>query len=83
MNTAAISATRKRPVNLTLNDELVRQARGMTNNLSAVVEGLLADYVRQQTQARLTRAQEASRAAQAWNAFNAAEGSFADEYSSL
>ena len=29
---------RKRPVNLTLNEDLVVQARGLTDNLSRVVE---------------------------------------------
>jgi antitoxin CcdA len=36
-------AARKRPVNLTLNEDLVQQAKGMTNNLSGVVESLLSD----------------------------------------
>lgn len=83
MNSTALSPTRKRPVNLTLSDELVQQARTMTNNLSAVVETLLSDYVRQQTQARQFRRQEATLTAQAWNDFNAAAGSFADEYATL
>jgi antitoxin CcdA len=75
--------SRKRAVNLTLNDELVRQARGMTDNLSAVVETLLTDFVRQQGQARQAHRLQASQAAHAWNDFNAASGSFADEYSTL
>ena len=36
---------RKRTVNLTLNEDLVQQAKGMTDNLSGVVESLLADFV--------------------------------------
>ena len=36
---------RKRPVNLTLNEDLIVQARVLTDNLSRVVESLLADYV--------------------------------------
>jgi len=35
----------KRAVNLTLSEELVAQAKGMTANLSGVVEQLLTDYV--------------------------------------
>jgi hypothetical protein len=31
------SEARKRPVNLTLNEDLVVQVRGLTNNLSGVV----------------------------------------------
>jgi antitoxin CcdA len=83
MNTVVHHPTLKRPVNLTLSDELVQQARAMTSNLSAVVETLLADYVRQQTQAQQSRRQEAALTAQAWNNFNACAGSFADEYSTL
>lgn len=83
MNTISPSPTRKRPVNLTLSEGLVQQARSMTNNLSAVVETLLSDYVRQQTLAQQSRRQEATLVAQAWNDFNAAAGSFADEYATL
>lgn len=80
MNTIAPSPTRKRPVNLTLSEDLVEQARGLTGNLSATVETLLADYVLQHSQARQSRHQEAAATAQAWNDFNALTGSFADEY---
>lgn len=47
--------SRKRPVNLTLNADLVDRVHGTTDNLSAVVEKLLADYLEQQRQARLDR----------------------------
>ena len=83
MNTITSSASRKRPVNLTLSDDVVQQARSFSSNLSGVVEALLADYVRQQTQARQTRRQEAALTAQAWNDFNDATGSFADQHSTL
>jgi antitoxin CcdA len=83
MKNPALSASRKRAVNLTLNDALVRQARGMTDNLSAVVEALLTDFVSQQVQAREAHRLQACQAAQVWNDFNAASGSFADEYSTL
>ncbi len=74
---------RKRPVNLTLNEELVSQARGLTTNLSAVVEQLLADYVVKQHNAREEKARLAGEASKAWNAFNEKYGSFADEHSTL
>ena len=74
---------RKRPVNLTLNEELVSQAKGMTNNLSGVVEQLLADYVMKQNNARQEKVHHAEVAAQAWNTFNEHSGSFADEHSTL
>ena len=83
MTTMQGSPVRKRPVNLTLNEELVSQAKGMTNNLSAVVESLLANYVAQHHEERLARERLAEAAAAAWNAFNDRSGSFADEYSTL
>jgi antitoxin CcdA len=83
MNDAVVSQARKRPVNLTLNEDVVQQARTMTPNLSAVVETLLIEYVQQQTQARQAHMQQAKAAARMWNDFNLAVGSFADEYSTL
>ncbi len=74
---------RKRPVNLTLNEDLVSQAKGMTTNLSGVVEQLLADYVMKQNNARQEKAHCAEVAAQAWNTFNERSGSFADEHTTL
>lgn len=74
---------RKRPVNLTLNEDLVVQVRGLTNNLSGVVESLLADYLEHERQQRLAKANTVEATVSMWNAFNAKHGSFADEYSSL
>jgi antitoxin CcdA len=77
------SQFRKRPVNLTLSEDLVTQVRSLTNNLSGVVESLLADYVEHERQQRLAKASAADSTVSMWNAFNAKHGSFADEYSSL
>jgi antitoxin CcdA len=74
---------RKRAVNLTLNEDLVSQAKGMTGNLSGVVEQLLADYVLKQNDARQVKRSDADAAAQGWNAFNEQSGSFADDHSTL
>jgi antitoxin CcdA len=74
---------RKRPVNLTLNEDLVVQARGMTDNLSRVVESLLAGYVEHERQQRLASAKSVEATITLWNEFNAKHGSFADEYSPL
>ena len=74
---------RKRAVNLTLNETLVAQAKTYTNNLSATMEILLADYVATQQQARAARQQQADSCAADWNAVHAAIGSFADEHSTL
>jgi len=74
---------RKRPVNLTLNEDLVVQARSLTDNLSGVVESLLAGYVEHQHQQRITKARTLEATIATWNDFNAKRGSFADEYSPL
>ncbi len=74
---------RKRPVNLTLNEDLVQQAKGMTDNLSGVVESLLSDFVAQEQRHRLAKAKTLETTIAVWNDFNAKIGSFADEYSSL
>ena len=74
---------RKRPVSLTLNEDLVVQVRGLTDNLSGVVESLLADYVEHERQQRIAKAQTLEATIAIWNDFNAKQGSFADEYSSL
>jgi antitoxin CcdA len=74
---------RKRPVNLTLNEDLVVQARVLTDNLSGVVESLLADYVERERQRRIAEARTIEATMAMWNDFNAKNGSFADEYSPL
>ncbi len=68
---------------MTLNEDLVLQARALTDNLSGVVESLLAQFVERERQQKLakTRSREATIAT--WNGFNAKTGSFADEYSTL
>ena len=83
MKTAVDRETRKRPVNLTLSEDLVVEVRGLTNNLSGVVESLLTDYVEHERRQRLAKANTAEATVSMWNAFNARHGSFADEYSSL
>jgi antitoxin CcdA len=40
---------------LTLNEDLVGQAKRMTDNLSAVVESLLADFVAREQRERLAK----------------------------
>lgn len=40
-----VARSPKRPVNLTLSEDVVREARLLTRNLSETVETLLADYV--------------------------------------
>src|SRR5580692_2185384 len=68
---------RKRPVNLTLNEDLVKQAKGMTDNLSGVVESLLSDFVAQEQRHRLAKAKALETTIAVWNDFNVKIGSFA------
>jgi antitoxin CcdA len=77
------AAARKRPVNLTLNEDLVSQAKSMTDNLSGVVESLLSEFVQRERRERMVKAKVVEATIAAWNRFNAKSGSIADEYSSL
>jgi len=83
MKTAFDTTARKRPVNLTLNEDLVSQAKSMTNNLSGVVEALLSEFVERESRERLVKTEVVQATIAAWNRFNAKSGSIADEYSSL
>jgi antitoxin CcdA len=76
-------ATRKRPVNLSLNEELVDRARALTDKPSAEVEDWLRQYVNERNETLRVSAREADRIASMWNAFNDQHGSFADEHSTL
>ena len=73
----------KRPVNLSLNEDLVRRVRGLTGNLSEVVERLLAGYL--EAEETRQRAADASltRAVEALSEFGEKYGWFADEHSTL
>ncbi len=80
---SSAAPVRKRPVNLTLSESLVAQAKNYTSNLSATMESLLAEFVAQQQQTHVTRQQMADACAADWNAVHAGVGSFADEHSTL
>lgn len=81
--TTVTAPLRKRPVNLTLSESLVTQAKTYTNNLSATMESLLAEFVVRQQQTQRTRQQMADASVDVWNALNAQIGSFADEHTTL
>ena len=83
MLAASHTPNRKRAVNLTLNEGLVAQAKVYTSNLSATMEALLANYVDQQQQGKVSRQQLADACASDWNAVHTSFGSFADEHSTL
>lgn len=83
MNFDYDAAARKRPVNLTLNESLVNQAKGLTDNLSQVVESLLSGYVAKAREEQLAKHKAAEATVKVWNDFNAKSCSIADDYSSL
>lgn len=73
----------KRPVNLSLNQDLVDKARQLTGNLSAEVEGLLADFVARQAAERNEHAESLRRCARTANAFLERNGSLSDEFTAF
>ncbi len=78
MKSIAVSSA-KRPIHLTINADLVTQAKAYTDNLSATLESLLAEYVARQEGAQRERQRLADACASDWNAVNISVGSFADE----
>lgn len=79
----ALESSAKKPVNLSLNEALVRESRAYCGNLSAKVEEMLQAYVEAQRQARSQHQQQAQAAVAQWNALHDAAGSFADAHSTL
>ncbi len=73
----------KRPVNLTLNADLIARARKCTDNLSGLIESLLADFIGRERQRIASEVSLAQAAMQMWNRFDEEFGSFADEHSTL
>ena len=78
-----LDATVKKPVNLSLNEALVRESRAYCGNLSAKVEEMLQAYVESQRETRRQHRQQAEAAVADWNAMHDAAGSFADAHSTL
>ena len=74
---------RKRPVNLTLNENLVNRVREVADNLSGVVESLLADFVRRAETERIAKSKAVDAAIAVWNRFSEEHGSFSEEHSTL
>jgi antitoxin CcdA len=74
---------RKRAVNLTLNEDLLARIREVTENLSGVVESLLAEYLARERQRRSAQAKIVDSTVALWNQFAAQTGSFADDHSTL
>jgi antitoxin CcdA len=74
---------RKRAVNLTLNEDLLAHVREVTQNLSNVVESLLAEYLAKESQRRAAQAKVIESTVALWNQFGEETGCFADEHSTL
>jgi antitoxin CcdA len=74
---------RKRAVNLTLNEDLLAHVREVTDNLSSVVESLLAEYLARKRQQRAAQVKIVESTVAMWNQFADENGSFADDHSTL
>jgi antitoxin CcdA len=83
MTEPAAAFSRRRPVNLSLSENLVREVRELTPNLSGTVESLLAEFVERERQRRREQWQQGIATCRLWNEFDANHGAFADEYSTL
>ncbi len=76
-------AAPKRPVNLSLNADLVRHARVLVPNLSEKVESMLRAFVEEEQRKRAQADEDLQATLAAWNEFDARVGSFAEEHSIL
>jgi antitoxin CcdA len=73
----------KRQVHMTLNEDLIRKARGITPNLSETVERLLAGFVDDAESKITDREQQIAAHIAANEAFILKYGSIADEFHNL
>lgn len=73
----------KQRVNMTLNEDLVRQARDLTPNLSETVEGLLAAFIADAEARNQTLQRQIEAHIAASDAFIARHGSLADDLCTL
>ena len=81
---AAFNATaRKRPVILTLDENLVNQAKSLTDKVPGVVEELLSEFVARTHRHRIQRSKIVKKTVATWNRFNFKSGCIAAEYSSF
>ncbi len=73
----------KRPVNMSLNEDLVRRARGLTSNLSETVETLLAHFIEDADAKAAEQERQIAAHIAASEAFVLNYGSLADEFQDL
>jgi antitoxin CcdA len=76
-------AAPKRPVNMTLNEDLVRRVRRISPNLSETVETLLVAFVDETEAKAAARQKQIADHIEANDAFVAKYGSLADEFDTL
>ncbi|MHB1303836.1 MAG: type II toxin-antitoxin system CcdA family antitoxin [Acidiphilium sp.] len=74
---------RKRPINLSMNENLVHQARSYTKNLSATLETLLGEFVDREARRRHDEDAAIDRVIDDLNAFHHRHGLLSDEFSAL
>ncbi len=73
----------KRPLNVSLNEDLVRQARIYTRNLSGTLERLLQGFVVAEEAKRAQDDQEVARVMDGLDAFHREYGLLSDEFSTF
>jgi antitoxin CcdA len=73
----------RKAVNLSLNEDLVLRAKGLTQNLSATVEDLLSQYINNEQARRQAEDGRLEQVITALNARHLRDGSLSDEFSSL
>lgn len=73
----------KRPINVSLNHDLVRQARLYTRNLSGTLEDLLSDFVGREHARRRDEDAALDQVIEGFSTFHREHGLLSDEFSSL
>ena len=73
----------RKAVNLSLNEELVLRAKGLTGNLSGTVEKLLVDHVDREQERKRAEDDCLDEVISALNARHEQDGFLSDEFSSL
>jgi antitoxin CcdA len=73
----------KRAINVSLNDDLVRQARAHTRNLSGTIEDLLGEFVAREQDRKRAEDATVDRIVEGFNSFHRQHGLLSDEFSGL
>ena len=81
--TGSRAKSRKRSVNLSLDQKLVSEARKLTDNLSAEIETLLAGFVDRRKAEREEKMRSLRQAALMAKEYDEKYGSLSDEFSTL